>query len=103
MSIASLNQFQKEVMQDSALQEQFKTAAATSPESLSELALKIGSERGYNFTQEEIQATIEAASSNSGVEKELTDQELETVSGGMYGEVAKATAMATSEIAGLVT
>ena len=32
--IASLNQFQNEVMQDSALQEQFKTVAATSLENL---------------------------------------------------------------------
>ena len=87
MSIASLTQFQNEVMQDSALQEQFKTAATTSPESLGELALKLGSERGYNFTLEEIQATVEAASSNPSVEEELTDQELEMVSGGCGGGI----------------
>jgi predicted ribosomally synthesized peptide with nif11-like leader len=101
MSIASLNQFQNEVMQDEALQEQFKTAVATSPESLGELAVKLGAERGYSFTLEEIQATVEAASSNPSVEEELTDQELEMVSGGrVYGEVAKATATATADIAG---
>lgn len=83
MSIASYNQFQNEVMQDSALQKQFKTAAATSPESLGELAVKLGAERGYSFTLEDIQATEEAASSYPGVEKELKDEELEMVSGGV--------------------
>ncbi|WP_333469767.1 Nif11-like leader peptide family natural product precursor [Microcoleus sp. herbarium12] len=83
MSIASLTQFQNEVMQDETLQEQFKTAAATSPESLGELAVKLGAERGYSFTLEDVQATVEAASSNSSVEEELTEQELEMVSGGV--------------------
>ena len=74
MSIASLNQFQNDVMQDSALQEQFKTTEATSPESLGELAVKLGSERGYNFTLEEIQAAAD---------QELSDAELESVAGGV--------------------
>lgn len=83
MPIASYNQFQQAVMQDSALQEQFKTAAATSPESLDELVVKLGAERGYSFTLEEIQqATVEAASSYPSVEEELRDEELEMVSGG---------------------
>ena len=73
MSIASLNQFQNDVMQDSALQEQFKTTAATSPESLGELAVKLGADRGYNFTLEEIQAAAD---------QELSDAELESVAGG---------------------
>jgi predicted ribosomally synthesized peptide with nif11-like leader len=81
--ITSFNQFQNEVMQDSALQEQFKTAAATSPESLGELAVKLGAERGYSFTLEDVQATVEATSSNFSVEEELTEQELEMVSGGV--------------------
>ena len=84
MSIASLNQFKNDVMQDEALQEHFKAAAATSPESLGELALKLGAERGYSFTLEEIQATVEGVSSNSSVEGELTEEELEMVSGGLY-------------------
>ena len=81
--IASFNEFQNEVMQDSALQEQFKTAAATSPESLGELAVKLGAERGYSFTLEDVQATVEATSSNPSAEEELTDEELEMVSGGV--------------------
>jgi predicted ribosomally synthesized peptide with nif11-like leader len=101
MSIASLNQFKNEVMQDEALQEQFKTAAAISPERLGELAIKLGTERGYSFTLEEIQATIEATSSNPCVEEQLTDEELEMVSGGrVYGQVVKVTATATQDIAG---
>ncbi|MEG3860876.1 Nif11-like leader peptide family natural product precursor [Microcoleus sp. herbarium12] len=101
MSIASLNQFKNEVMQDEALQEQFKTAVAISPERLGELAIKLGTERGYSFTLEEIQATVEATSSNPSVEEELTDEELEIVSGGrMYGAVAKVTATAAADKAG---
>ena len=73
MSIVSLNQFQNDVMQDSALQEQFKTTEATSPESLGELAVKLGADRGYNFTLEEIQAAAD---------QELSDAELESVAGG---------------------
>ncbi|MEG3880104.1 Nif11 family protein [Microcoleus sp. herbarium19] len=60
MSIASLNQFQNDVMQDSALQEQFKTAAATSPESLGELS-----------------------DSTNLPEEVLSEQDLETVAGGV--------------------
>lgn len=97
MSIESLNQFQHEVMQDSALQEQFKTAAATSPETLSEFAIKVGAERGYSFTLEEIQAAVEDASSSPSAEETLKDEELEMVSGGatpvaglVYGVVSKA-------------
>ena len=83
MSIASLNQFQNEVMQDSALQEQFKTAAATSPESLGELAVKLGSERGYSFTTSEVEQALAAqnAASEAG---ELSDQQLDAVAGGAW-------------------
>ena len=81
MSIASLNQFQNEVMQDSALQEQFKTAAATSAESLGELAVKLGAERGYSFTTSEVEQALAAqnAASEAG---ELSDEDLEAVAGG---------------------
>lgn len=83
MSIESYNQFHKEVMQDSALQEQLKAVAATSPESLGNLVVKLGAERGYNFTLENIQqATVEAASSSPGAEEALKDEELEMISGG---------------------
>lgn len=83
MSIASYNQFQQAVMQDSALQEQFKAVAATSPESLGELVVKLGAERGYNFTLEDIQAAVEAAASSPSAGEVLKDEELEAVSGGV--------------------
>jgi ribosomal protein S11 len=65
--IASLNQFQNEVMQDSALQEQFKTVAATSPENL--------------FTTSEVEQALAAqnAATKTG---ELSDEQLEVVAGG---------------------
>ena len=67
MSIASLNQFPNEVMQDSALQEQFKTVAATSPENL--------------FTTSEVEQAL--AAQNAATETgELSDEQLEVVAGG---------------------
>ena len=79
--IASFNEFQNEVMKNSALQEQFKTVVATSPESLGELAVKLGAERGYSFTTSEVEQTLAAqnAASEAG---ELSDEELEAVAGG---------------------
>ena len=67
MSITSLNQFQNKVMQDSALQEQFKTVAATSPENL--------------FTTSEVEQAL--AAQNVATETgELSDEQLEVVAGG---------------------
>ena len=89
MSIASLNQFQNKVMQDSALQEQFKTTEATSPESLGELAVKLGAERGYSFTLEDIQATVD---------QELSDAELESVAGGILPFLAPIAALGAAKL-----
>ncbi len=69
MSIASLNQFQNDVMQDSALQEQFKTTAATSRENL--------------FTTSEVEQAL-AAQSAASEAGELSDQQLDAVSGGYF-------------------
>lgn len=90
MSIASFNQFQNDVMQDSALQEQFKTTEATSPESLGELAVKLGADRGYNFTLEEIQAAAD---------QELSDAELESVAGGILPFLAPIAAIGSAKLA----
>ena len=56
-----LEQFYTELLKDSVLQERLK--AATSPESLSELAVELGKEKGFSFTKEEVLAAmaIEAA------------------------------------------
>lgn len=56
-----LEQFYQELLKDSVLQERLK--AATDPESLSELAVELGKEKGYFFTKEEVLAAmaIEAA------------------------------------------
>ena len=67
MSIASLNQFPNEVMQDSALQKQFKTVAATSPENL--------------FTTSEVEQALAAQNAATEI-GELSDEQLEVVAGG---------------------
>lgn len=103
MSIASYNQFQHDVMQDSALQKQLKTVAATSPEKLGEVAIKLGAERGYSFTLEDIRASVEASSSATGVEEALKDEELEMVSGGVtWLTITPAAAGATIKVTGEV-
>ncbi len=63
-----LEQFYTELLKDSVLQERLK--AATDPESLSELAVELGKEKGYFFTKEEVLAAmaIEAAMGGEYVE-----------------------------------
>lgn len=67
-----LEQFYIDLLQDPMLQERLK--AATDPESLSELAIELGKEKGYLFTKEEVLAAmaIEAAMGNEYVEVPLT-------------------------------
>lgn len=64
----ALEQFYTELLKDSVLQERLK--AATDPESLSELAVELGKEKGYSFTKEEVLAAmaIEAAMGGEYVE-----------------------------------
>lgn len=49
---SNLELFYEEVLRDYSLQEQLK--AATNPESLIKLSVKLGAERGYHFTIEEL-------------------------------------------------
>lgn len=56
-TLSSLELFYEEVLRDSSLQEQFK--AATSSESLIEIAVKLGAERGYNFDEIEVRKCLE--------------------------------------------
>ncbi|MEI2578872.1 Nif11-like leader peptide family natural product precursor [Scytonema sp. PRP1] len=49
---SDLELFYEEVLRDYLLQEQLK--AATSPESLIKLSVKLADERGYHFTIEEV-------------------------------------------------
>lgn len=51
-----LEQFYLELLKDPMLQERLK--AATDPESLCELAVELGKEKGYSFTKEEVFAAM---------------------------------------------
>ena len=64
----ALEQFYTELLQDPVLQERLK--AATDPDNLCELAVKLGKEKGYFFTKEEALAAmaIEAAMGGEYVE-----------------------------------
>ena len=61
---SDLELFYEEVLRDYSLQEQLK--AATSPESLIKLSVKLGAERGYHFTIEEV---LDAVNGNNTYEE----------------------------------
>lgn len=63
-----LEQFYTELLKDPMMQERLK--AATDPESLCELAVELGKEKGYSFTKEQALAAmaIEAAIGGEYVE-----------------------------------
>lgn len=66
-TITNLEQFYQEVLVNPSLQE--KLTAATNPNDLCQLAVKLGEERGYCFTQEEVQAAM-------AIEVALSEHEL---------------------------
>ncbi len=74
-----LEQFYLELLKDPMLQERLK--AATDPDSLCELAVKLGDEKGYFFTKEEVLAAmaIEVAIGNEWIEALADDGEGEDV------------------------
>ncbi|NJS09142.1 MAG: Nif11-like leader peptide family natural product precursor [Microcoleus sp. CSU_2_2] len=79
MSVESVNQFYQQLMQEPALRQQFQ--AALDRESLVNLAVEVGQQKGYKFTAEEVKQALTAQSVISEAE-ELSDQQLETVAGG---------------------
>lgn len=78
----SLEQFKQQVLQDPTLSEQFKMAS--SPEEFVNLAVQLGQQLGYNFTAADVQASLAEQSSTSSVE--LSDAQLEVISGGEQTE-----------------
>ncbi len=68
----SLEQFYQELLNDPILQERLK--AATDPESLCELAVELGKEKGFSFTKEEALAAmaIESAMGGENLAENLT-------------------------------
>jgi predicted ribosomally synthesized peptide with nif11-like leader len=79
MSVESINQFYQEVMQEPALLEQFQSAP--DQESLVNLAVEVGQQKGYSFTVDQVEQALAAqnAASETG---ELSDEQLEAVAGG---------------------
>ena len=81
MSIESANQFYQEVMQEPAILQQFQSALDR--ESLANMAVEVGLQKGYSFTTSEVEQALAAqnAATKTG---ELSDEQLEVVAGG-YG------------------
>lgn len=66
-----LEQFYTEVLKDPMLQERLK--AATDPDSLCELAVELGKEKGYSFTKEEVLAAMAIEAAMGGEYLEVGD------------------------------
>ena len=81
MSVETVNQFYQEVMQEPALLEKFQSAP--DQESLANLAVEVGQQKGYSFTVDEVEQALAAqnAASETG---ELSDEQLEAVAGGWW-------------------
>jgi len=81
MSVLSVNQLYQEVMQEPALLEKFQSAP--DQESLVNLAVEVGQQKGYSFTAEEVEQALVAQNAASASETgELSDEQLEAVAGG---------------------
>ncbi|MBN4003109.1 Nif11-like leader peptide family natural product precursor [Nostoc sp. LPT] len=72
MTTNDLKQFYTKVLKDPMLQERLK---ATDPESLSELAVEQGKEKGYSFTKEEILRAMAIKAVIAGEYVELGEDE----------------------------
>ncbi|MDJ0713516.1 MAG: Nif11-like leader peptide family natural product precursor [Prochloraceae cyanobacterium] len=83
MSQASVFDFFKAVQKNKAVQKQLEVA-----ESLN-VAVKIGTEQGYNFTQDELIDFIEEIQRLEAKEVEMSEEELEIVAGGYYANNRK--------------
>ena len=70
-TITDLEQFCIELLKDPMLQERLK--AATDPDSLCELAVELGNEKGYSFTKEEALAAMAIEAAMGGEYLEIGD------------------------------
>jgi predicted ribosomally synthesized peptide with nif11-like leader len=81
MSVETVNQFYQEVMQEPALLEKFQSAP--DQESLVNLAVEVGQQKGYSFTVDQVEQAL--AAQNAAQQEELSDEQLEAVAGGRGG------------------
>ena len=79
MSVASIEQFYQEVLQDSTLQAQFQSAPTN--EAIAKIAVDLGQEKGYNFSTTELKEWL-SEQQTVAEEGELKDEYLESVAGG---------------------
>ena len=79
MASQELENFLKLVNQDPTLQEQLREAPDR--EAGIKIALQLGSEKGYSFTEADVQNFLAEAQKEA---RELSDEELESVAGGDY-------------------
>lgn len=92
MSQADLEKFrQQEILNNAELQARIK--AASSAEEIASLSVKVGQEKGYSFTVDEVLASIKEAVELNGwqpsvTEQDLSDEQLEAVAGGRSQQLA---------------
>ncbi|UKO96710.1 Nif11-like leader peptide family natural product precursor [Nostoc sp. UHCC 0870] len=81
MSKENLEKFYQEVLQDSAMQDKFR--AVNDANSLAQLAVELGKEKGYDFNIEEVK--IYSNNLDDLESEELSDELLQGIAGGGNG------------------
>jgi predicted ribosomally synthesized peptide with nif11-like leader len=83
MSSDAANQFLNKAMADQALQQEINAAVAGRDEAAAaEAVAAVGRKHGYEFSAEEVQAARAAVKDRRS--RELSDQDLQSVSGGNW-------------------
>ena len=86
MSIDHARAFVSKVREDQKLQQQFIELETDDRDAMLSSAVRIGKSNGFEFTSEEIyQVWEEHQSEGAKKQKELNEEELDSVVGGCYG------------------
>lgn len=88
MSLQNIQALLEKAWSDPELQDKIRQSAAEQMDRYLEALVAIGAEAGYPFSKEELLNAAKAASSrNAGNPDELDDTQLESVAGGISGDV----------------
>lgn len=93
MFSATLNQFFQDISQDPTLQQQLQEISDR--ESLVNKMVSLGNEKGYSFTSSEADEWLKSMANQSATSGELSESQLEAVTGGGLSWYEKAMQKAT--------
>jgi predicted ribosomally synthesized peptide with nif11-like leader len=96
MSLSNIEQFIQLAVQDTALQNQLKSA--TSMQDFQTKMVDLGKQKGCIFAPEDVASYMQtqaAQTTGRSPDEKLTEEELETVAGGLWGVVVRTVTRAT--------